>query len=140
MKHLNTYENHINESMVSHQISKAAEKAADEILDVLTPEEAEFLVDYYKEEGRDAVADQILAVEEDAMTPKEIKFRQILDKVIKYGSVASLVGIVPAAMAGAPFLALGLGIASLAGCAAKDAAWWKLQGHHYDKQDKYGVK
>ena len=43
-------------------------------------------------------------------------------------------------MAGAPFVALGLGIASLVGCVSKDAAWWKSNGHNYDLQDKYGVK
>jgi hypothetical protein len=139
MKHIIPFEDHINES-VEHQLVKTGEKVADEIMNVLSPEEVEFLADYYNEEGREAVANQIASVEEEAMNPNEIKARKIIDKLIKYGVAASALAIVPAMMAGAPFAALGLGIAALAGTAMKDAAWWKLQGHAYKEQDKYGVK
>ena len=74
------------------------------------------------------------------MSQREIKLRKILDKIITKGAIASLVGIIPAAMAGAPFLALGLGIAAMVGHDTKDAAWWAKGGHHYGAQDKYGVK
>jgi len=140
MKHIIPFEDHINESYDSPQLAQAGEKIADEIIDALTPEEVEFLVDYYNQEGREAVADQLLAVDEEAMGPEEIKLRSILDKLIKYGTVGAALAIVPAMMAGAPFAALGLGIAALAGTSMKDAAWWKLQGHAHKEQDKYGAK
>jgi hypothetical protein len=74
------------------------------------------------------------------MSQSELKLRQILDKVIMRGALSSLAGIIPAAMMGHPGLAVGLGIAALAGTALKDAAWWKKNGHHYGAQGKYGVK
>jgi len=40
----------------------------------------------------------------------------------------------------APVVALGSGIALLAGFLAKDAAWWSKQGHQYDAKEKYGLK
>lgn len=141
MRHIVAFEDHdpLNESHADKQLVKAGEVAADAMIDALTPEEVEFLADYYAEEGRDAVADQLMNLEEDTMSPKELKFRKIVDKAISYGGIGSLIGILPAAMAGAPALAVALGIASLAGCALKDAAWWKTQGHHYKAQQKHGM-
>jgi hypothetical protein len=74
------------------------------------------------------------------MSQKEIKLRQILDKIINKGSLGSLAGVLPAAMSGHPGLALGLGVAAMVGAFSKDAAWWKSGGHNYGAQSKYGVK
>jgi hypothetical protein len=134
----------------------AAEKIANKIEDVLSPEEVNFLTQAYQQGGKEMIAKAIEktvneSLHEDSnteppsngefgMSRNEIKLRQILDKLVKVGSVGSLLAIVPAAMAGAPAVALGLGIAALAGTTLKDVAWWKKQGHHYDAQNKYGVK
>ena len=136
---------------------------ADKLQDVLSPEELNFLAQAYKKGGKEMVASAIEgtsneSVNEDSnteppvegefgMSRNEIKLRQILDKVIKTGALGSLAGLLPAAMMGHPFLALGLGVASLVGCGLKDAAWWKGKAtngeeypHHHGAQNKYGVK
>ena len=118
----------------------AAHAVASQLASKLSPDELETLVDFYNEEGKEALADQLFLVKEEAMSAKELKVRKIIDKIIKKGAVASLIGILPAAMAGAPMLALGLGIAALAGTTIKDAAWWKVKGHHHAAQAKHGVK
>jgi hypothetical protein len=109
------------------------------MMEVITPEEAQFLADYYNKKGKEAVAEKIAEVgeiEEDSMSPEEFKFRSILDKIITKGSVGAMLAIIPVAMAGAPFVAMGLGIAALAGCTLKDAAWWGREGHHYEESDR----
>jgi hypothetical protein len=135
---LKLFEEFVNEMT----ITKAGEEAAKELKAALTAAEIKVLVDFYKKEGKEAVAKQLANVdlEEDTMSPEEIKVRRILDKIITYGSVASMAALLPAAMAGAPFVALGLGIAALVGSTLKDAAWWSTNGHHYEEQDKYGIK
>lgn len=146
------------------------ELVADKLQDVLSPEELSFLSQAYTKGGKEMVASAIedvsnKGVNEDAnteppaegefgMSRNEIKLRQILDKIILRGALGSLAGILPAAMMGHPFLALGLGVASLVGCGLKDAAWWKSKAtnaadftidgesypHHRSAQDKYGIK
>jgi hypothetical protein len=139
------------------------ELVADKLQDVLSPEELSFLAQAYTKGGKEMVASAIEgtsneSVNEDSnteppvegefgMSRNEIKLRQILDKVIKTGALGSLAGLLPAAMMGHPFLALGLGVASLVGCGLKDAAWWKGKAtngeeypHHHGAQNKYGVK
>ena len=109
------------------------------MMEVITPEEAQFLSDYYNKKGKEAVAEKIAEVgeiEEDSMSPEEFKFRSILDKIITKGMIGAMLAIVPVAMAGAPFVAMGLGIAALAGCTLKDAAWWSREGHHYEESDR----
>ena len=131
-----------NESMHSHKPKEVAAlsfEVASKMMEVLTPEEAQFLVDYYNKKGKEEVAEKIAEVgeiEEDSMSPEEFKFRSILDKVINKGAVGSALAIVPVAMAGAPFVAMGLGIAAMAGFLLKDSAWWSRQGHHYEESDK----
>jgi len=131
---------------------EAAEKIADKIEDVLSPEEIQFLSQAYISGGKEMIANAIDANLNEGSTPEvpeggdfgmgqnEIKLRQILDKIIKKGALASLAGILPAAMLGEPGLAVGLGVAALAGTAFKDAAWWSKRGHHYGAQNKYGLK
>lgn len=136
---------------------------ADKLQDVLSPEELSFLSQAYTKGGKEMVASAIEdasneGINEDSnteppaegefgMSRNEIKLRQILDKVITGGGIGSLMGALPAAMMGSPYLALGLGIASLVGCGLKDAAWWKGKAtngeeypHHHAAQNKYGVK
>ena len=132
-------------------IEVGAEKVADKIESILSPDEVNFLVQAYQQGGKEMVANALnQSVNEGlpeppaegdyGMSQSELKLRQILDKVIMRGALSSLAGIIPAAMMGHPGLAVGLGIAALAGTAIKDAAWWKKNGHHYGAQDKYGVK
>ena len=146
------------------------ELVADKLQDVLSPEELSFLSQAYTKGGKEMVASALedssnKGVNEDAnteppaegefgMSRNEIKLRQILDKIILRGALGSLAGILPAAMMGHPFLAIGLGVASLVGCGLKDAAWWKSKAtnaadftidgesypHHHSAQDKYGIK
>jgi hypothetical protein len=139
------------------------ELVADKLQDVLSPEELSFLSQAYTKGGKEMVASAIEdasneGINEDSnteppaegefgMSRNEIKLRQILDKVITGGGIGSLIGALPAAMMGSPYLALGLGIASLVGCGLKDAAWWKGKAtngeeypHHHSAQNKYGVK
>jgi len=146
------------------------ELVADKIQDVLSSDEVNFLAQAYTKGGKEMVASVIdkassESVNEDSNTEppaegeyglsrNEIKLRQILDKLIHGGAIGSLIGILPAAMAGSPFLAIGLGVASLVGCGLKDAAWWKSKAtnasdfniggeaypHHHAAQGKYGVK
>jgi hypothetical protein len=135
--------------------AQAADKVADKIEDVLSPEEVEFLKNAYVSGGKEMVSKVIdaelnegiyegapepPAQGEFGMSQNEIKLRQIIDKFIKRGGLASLAGVIPAAMAGAPGLAIGLGIAALASSALKDAAWWAKKGHHYSAQNKYDLK
>jgi len=138
------------------ELEKTSDIVADKLQQVLSPEEINFLKSVYTKDGKEVVAKAIddttnKLTNEDSnteppaegdmgMSRNEIKLRQILDKIITTGAIAGLVGILPAAMVGAPFLALGLGIASLVGCTMKDAAWWKSKGHNHDIQSKYGVK
>jgi hypothetical protein len=145
MKHIKLYENHMYEAESEMNAIASSYDVAKVLASELTAQELEELVNFYNTEGKEAVAELISTVEdttidESMMSQKEIRVRSILDKIIKYGSVAAMAGIVPAMMAGAPFLALGLGIAALAGCSVKDAAWWKKEGHYHADQDKYGVK
>jgi hypothetical protein len=130
----------------------SANKIAGEMQSTLTDNEVAFLKMLYKEEGKEAFANAISAVEgtvkegevpangDFGMSQKEIKLRQILDKIINKGSLGSLAGVLPAAMSGHPGLALGLGVAAMVGAFSKDAAWWKSGGHNYGAQSKYGVK
>lgn len=143
-------------SLYEAEETAAAEKVADKIQDVLSPEEVNFLVQAYQQGGKEMVANALEksvneGLHEDSnteppaegefgMSKTEIKLRQILDKLITAGAIGSMLAVLPVAMAGAPAVAVGLGIAALAGSAFKDAAWWKKQGHHYGAQAKYGVK
>lgn len=156
MKHIKTFEkfnyNSINEN---EDLVSTANEVQNQLEEVLSTEEINFLSQVYKEnDGKEIIAKGIEDVSnkknneameiptggDGGLSAKEIKLRQILDKVIKYGSLAATLAIVPAAMAGAPFVALGLGIAGLVGCTRKDAAWWKNSRHHYNLQNKYGLK
>lgn len=119
------------------------ELVADKIQDVLSADEVNVLVQAYQKGGKEMIANALSQSVNEGdydMNQGELKLRQILDKLIKRGALGSLAGILPAAMMGHPALAVGLGIAALAGTALKDAAWWKKNGHHYGAQDKYGVK
>ena len=142
MKNITQFEDFVNESMHSHQSKEVAAlpfEVAAKMMEVITPEEAQFLADYYNKKGKEAVAEKIAEVgeiEEDSMSPEEFKFRSILDKIISKGSIGAMLAVIPVAMAGAPFVAMGLGIAALAGCTLKDAAWWSREGHHYEESDR----
>jgi len=135
----------------SDDLLDAAKEINNEIKKTLTPNEIEFLKSMYMKGGPEAFADAEGNLEEGntpeipkdgdfGMGRNEIQLRQILDKIIKKGSLGSLVGVLPAAMSGHPGLAVGLGIAAMVGAYSKDAAWFKSGGHHYGAQDKYGVK
>jgi hypothetical protein len=146
----------IDENEVSQEksLEKTVEIVADKIQQNLSPEEINFLKQAYTKGGKEMVAKAIddatknsanEGVEPPAegdmgMSRNEIKLRQIIEKIIATGAIGSLVGIIPAAMAGAPELAVGLVISAMTGFLFKDAAWWKSKGHHYDAQDKYGLK
>jgi hypothetical protein len=144
-------EHEISTDNAVQSIEVGAEKVADKIESILSPEEVNFLVQAYQQGGKEMVANALnQSVNEGlpeppaegdyGMSQSELKLRQILEKVIMRGALSSLAGIIPAAMMGHPGLAVGLGIAALAGTALKDAAWWKKNGHHYGAQGKYGVK
>lgn len=135
------------------EVTKTGEEVANTLQDILSPEELKFLANAYKQGGKELIAKSIDAVDEGVnegpqipdegefgMSQKEIKLRQILDKVITNGAIASTLGIIPAAAAIGGGAAIGLGIAAIAGFLTKDAAWWKKGGHHHDAQNKYGVK
>ena len=144
----------ITEGIYEEEISgeeNVGELVADKIQDVLSSDEVNVLVQAYQKGGKEMVANALSqsvneglpeppAEGDYGMSQGELKLRQILDKLIMRGALGSLAGIIPAAMMGHPALAVGLGIAALAGTALKDAAWWKNNGHHYGAQDKYGVK
>lgn len=129
-----------------------AKEVADDIKKSLSPDELKLLINFYKEEGREEVEDVIeksteKLEEQDipdggefGMSKKEIKVRQIIDKLIAGGNVAALTGVIGGLAGSAPVVALGSGIALLAGFLAKDAAWWSKQGHQYDAKEKYGLK
>jgi hypothetical protein len=137
-------------------VKQAADEVADEIKDVLSPDEIEFLKSTYHKRGKEMVANAISSELNESiyentpvppsegefgMSQDEIKLRQIIDKLIKPGAVTSFFATIPAMMSGHPWLALGLGIASLAGVTLKDYAWWsRKEGHNYKAQDKYGIK
>lgn len=146
MKYIKLYEDHMYEADQEQDLIATSFDLAKVLSSQLTPDELEELADFYNTEGKEAVAELIATagstgeVDESMMSQKEIRVRSIIDKIIKYGGVAAMAGIVPAMMAGAPFLALGLGIAAVAGTCIKDAAWWKREGHAYKEQDKYGVR
>jgi hypothetical protein len=142
MKNIAQFEDFINESTSPLQPKETPSigfEVASKMMEVITPEEAQFLSDYYNKKGKEAVAEKIAEVgeiEEGSMSPEEYKFRSILDKIITKGGIGAMLAVVPVAMAGAPFLAMGLGIAALAGCIFKDAAWWGREGHHYEESDR----
>ena len=129
-----------------------AKGVADEMKKVLSSDELELLINFYKKEGREEVEDVIEKSTEKiqeqnipdegefGMSKKEIKVRQIIDKLIAGGNVAALTGVIGGLAGSAPVVALGSGIALLAGFLAKDAAWWSKQGHQYDAKEKYGLK
>ncbi len=125
--------------MHSHQSKEDAAlpfEVAAKMMEVITPEEAQFLADYYNKKGKEAVAEKIAKVgeiEEDSMSPEEFKFRTILDKIITKGTFA-LGALGTIAAIPAPFVALGLGIAAVAGYALRDAAWWSRKGHDYEEE------
>jgi hypothetical protein len=138
-------------------VKQAADEVADGIKDVLSPDEIEFLKGtYLNKGGKEMVANAISSELNESiyentpvppsegefgMSQDEIKLRQIIDKLIKPGAVTSFFATIPAMMSGHPWLALGLGIASLAGVTLKDYAWWsREEGHNYKAQDKYGIK
>ena len=140
-------------SLNESEETEAAKEIADEIKDVLSPEEIEFLKQTYSKGGKEVVAKAIEKTVKEGlseaeppsqgefgMSQNEIKLRQIIDKIIKGGALAAAAGIIPAAIAASPAVAIGLGIAALTGVIAKDAAWWKKGSHQYKAQDKYGVK
>jgi hypothetical protein len=166
---LETVENHFldklyeesNENGVSQKPEeiKTGEAVANELQKILSPEEIQFLTSAYTKGGKEVVAkaiDDITGeINEDTnteppaegefgMSAGEIKLRQIIDKFIMRGTLGSLAGIIPAAMMANPGLALGLGIAAIAGFLFKDAAWWKRGDeeypHHHNAQSKYGAK
>jgi len=139
----------IKEEEENKNIENVAQKVADKIEDVLSPEEVNFLTQYYKENGKESIAkvlnktlneydEEPPAEGEFGMSRKEIKLRQILDKIIRGATISSLVAGLPASMMGHPGLAIGLGIAALAGTIFNDAAWWKKGGgRHYNAKNKY---
>jgi hypothetical protein len=117
----------------------------------LSREEKEFLKNYIEKNGMKNLQNKIVdhlenkensteLDENEEMGETEYKLRKILDKVITYGGVAAGLAVLPAAMFIGGGVAAGLGIASLAGVALKDAAWWKSGGkysdHHYGPSDK----
>lgn len=87
------------------------------------------------------------------MSAKEIKLRQIIDKIVTKGSVISILGAIGFGAAASP-IAIGLGIAATVGFMFKDAAWWKRKAtnaddfnisgeeypHHRAAQSKYGMQ
>lgn len=163
MRYIKTFESFGSDE--EKELIEVGEKAAKEIEKELSPEERKILTDFYKKEGKEKVLDVIkqttegvnegiLTTDEEipeegefGMSKLEIQARSILDRIIKKGTVLSILGVLPAAMTvGAP-LAVGLGAAALAGCLFKDAAWFKSSGsdsnqtgHHYRAQSKYGMK
>jgi hypothetical protein len=148
----------VNENEVAQQPEelKSAKMIGDKIKSVLSPDELNFLTQAYQKGGKEMVANAIdtsfggstnedtntepPAEGEFGMSKNEIKLRQIIDKIQSNSTVASILGVVPAAMAFGPGAAIGLGIAGLVGFLTKDAAWWKTNSHHHQAQNKYGVK
>jgi hypothetical protein len=144
-------ENEINQET---SLEKTGEIVANKIQQVLSPEEINFLKQAYTKGGKELIAKTIASATDNSanegaeppaegdmgMSRNEIKLRQIIEKIIASGSLGGLVGIIPAAMAGYPALAAGLGISALVGFLFKDAAWWKSKGHHYKAQKKYGLQ
>jgi hypothetical protein len=144
-----------NEIPKETSLEKTGEIVANKLEQVLSPEEINFLKQAYTKGGKEMVAKAIERATNNSanegaeppaegdmgMSRNEIKLRQILDKIISYGAIGGVGGIIPAAAAGASTeVVVGLAIAALVGFMFKDAAWWKSKGHHYDAQDKYGLK
>jgi len=59
------------------------------------------------------------------MDETELQVRAIIDRIITYTGVGSMLGVIPAMMFISGGVALGLGLYSLAALGLKDAAWWK---------------
>jgi hypothetical protein len=125
--------------MEGEEMSKE-EKAMDVLQDILKPSEIEFLKKQYKMLGKSGLKDEVNSVielsemvEADELSEDEFKLRNIINKIIKKGTVLSALGVVPAAMFVGGSAALGLGIASLAGMLLKDAAFWKKDGKIHRK-------
>ena len=140
---------------------KAGEVVANELQNILSPEEISFLGQVYTQGGKEVIAkaidDATGGLNEDTntqppaegefgMSAKEIKLRQLIDKIVTNSSVASMLGAIGFAAAYSP-IAIGLGIAATVGFMFKDAAWWKSKGssgeeypHHHAAQTKYGVE
>jgi hypothetical protein len=115
---------------------------AQKMEDILSPDEIAFLKNVVQQPGGEEIIQQAAdeEVSEREMGDTELKVRKIIDRLIHYGLLTSLVGILPAAMAGHPGLAISLGMSALIGSVSKDAAWWSRTGHHYDAQKKHGLK
>ena len=135
------------------------EEAKELLNDILKPSEIEFLKQKFEEEGKEGFKDEVVVAIEDVksaedgelseedtedMSDDEYKLRSIIHKIMERGTGLAALGILPAAMMGAPAVAGGLGIAALVGMISKDAAFWKRggsdkyqTGHHYGAQRKH---
>lgn len=119
-----------------NEMEDKQEKAVEVLKDILKPSEIEFLKNEYEMLGKEGLADEVVDVIEkdeegeltEEMSEREYKLRNIINKIIKKGTAIAGLGIVPAAMFASGGLALGLGIASLAGVLLKDAAFWNSKG------------
>jgi len=134
-----------------HEKDCKSEKAKEALHKILKPSEIEFLKQKFEDEGKEGFKDEVVAAVKDVksdhkgelaeedkenMSDDELKMRSIIHKLMQKGTALAALGILPAAMMGAPALAVGLGIASLIGMTMKDSAFWKRGGHHYDAQNK----
>ncbi len=162
MKHLKAFEQYVNEELDpstylsaakklkdlgEHERAKALEdwayQVSDKMKQVLSQEEIDTLSDFYKQEGKEKLAEIISQVVENnpqltesKSSDKSFGVRKIIDKIIRSTSILSRPLAVVALLASSYPLAIGLGIAALVGHLAKDAAWWKKGGTDYESMDR----
>jgi hypothetical protein len=152
---LNELKSLVQEIIKEETEQKTVEKVAEKIEDILKPEELEFLKNLYKTDkqfltkeleksikknSKVSEAMEIPEEGDEGMTKKEIKTRQIIDKIISYGGIGSTAAMFGGILAGiAPMAAIGI-LGSALGFLFKDAAWWKKDSHLYSAQKKYGVQ
>jgi hypothetical protein len=137
MRNIKPWGNFINESGNSVELVDQTTpfKIAADIMKILTPEEAKLLGDFYKQHGKEKVSQILSEVNEAEMSELEYDIRGLIDKIIKGMQFVGM--LTPGAIVTNNWeLMIGLGLASLAGEALKDAAWWKLGGGTHEKEKR----
>jgi hypothetical protein len=127
---------------ITESESDGEKQAVNILTNILNPSEIDFLTDELSTLGKEGLKDEVNSVMDgdgelsEEMDEKEYKIRHIINKIIKRGSGLAALGIVPAAMFAGGGVALGLGVAAIAGLLLKDSAFWSKDGIHRDELKK----
>jgi hypothetical protein len=138
MKNIKSFNYFLKESehIEKDSITTDAFDVASDIMKIISTEEAKMLVYFYKQNGKEKLAQVLTQIKENEMPESEKKIRQVIDKIIKGLQIiggATPVGIVT----GNWELTIGLGICAIAGEVFKDAAWWNSkEGSHESQGDE----